>query len=199
MRPPQKLEEVAKGVFAIYGEGFCSNTFVLAHGKRALLIDAGSGSTVPALDYMALSGMSIEKVLLTHGHADHVHGLNYISAEGYLHEADLDRIRELNSFAGPFSPPVNISPLSELGGGELKFGAFSLRAIRSPGHTPGSVCFLEKRTGALFTGDTLFANKGVGRTDLPLGSREELERSLKALAKVERKLICPGHGPVEQA
>jgi glyoxylase-like metal-dependent hydrolase (beta-lactamase superfamily II) len=124
--------------------------------------------------------------------------MSYISAEAYLHEADLSCIRELNSFAGPYAPPENISPLVELSeGGKIAFGGFGLKIIHVPGHTPGSIALFEEKGKLLFSGDTLFAGGGVGRADLPLGNEKELKRSLEKLGGIKRKKLCPGHGPAE--
>lgn len=190
-----QAQKLAKGVLAILSEGFSSNVYVLLDAGGALLIDSGSGESMPALDALTTSGIEIRKVLLTHGHSDHIHGLNYIPAEGYLHKKDFAILRELNSFMGEYSPPLNISPLE---GSETRFGPFSLQVIHAPGHTPGSVAFLEKETGILFSGDTLFSGKGVGRTDLPKGDTALLAKSLRELDELEWETLCPGHGPTEK-
>ena len=192
--------KIAKNVLAIYGEGFCSNIYVLLDGRKAMLIDSGSGSTIPMLDALIVSGVEIEKAILTHGHADHITGMSYISAEGFLHEKDLENIRALNSFAGDYTQPNNISPLGEIAkGGKIAFGGFSLRIIETPGHTPGSVCIFDEGSGLLFSGDTLFSGGDVGRTDLPLGDESRLADSLRALRKVPWKKLCPGHGPAGES
>lgn len=187
------LSKVADGVFCVSGQEFCSNIYVLLDGKRALLIDAGSGSTQPALDGI-LANCKLEKVLLTHGHADHTNGMNYISADGFLHKADLKMMKELNFFLPNYKMPNNIF---ELGAEPVKFGNFELEVLHTPGHTEGSVCFYERKQGLLFSGDTKFAGGDCGRTDLPGGNQRKLEESLRRLEGIKRKKLCPGHGEIE--
>jgi glyoxylase-like metal-dependent hydrolase (beta-lactamase superfamily II) len=77
----------------------------------------------------------------------------------------------------------------------LNFGDYELEVINTPGHTPGSICILEKKTKTLFSGDTLF-DKGIyGRTDLG-GSEIELKKSIKKLYELDWKILCPGHGQI---
>ena len=69
-----------------------------------------------------------------------------------------------------------------------------LKVLHVPGHTPGSVCFYDEKTGVLFSGDTLFQG-GYGRTDLPGGDWNELCQSLKRLLSMPSEIVvCPGHG-----
>jgi len=75
----------------------------------------------------------------------------------------------------------------------IKFGDESLTVMFTPGHTPGSICLLGEKL--VFTGDTLFAG-GIGRTDFPGGSVDDIKASLQKLAKLpEYYLVYPGHGP----
>ncbi len=187
------FEKISEGVFVAYGQDFCSNVYLLADGRRMLLMDSGSGISMPLLDEV-LTHYKVERVLLTHGHADHIGGMVYISADGYLHKADFGMLRELNSFMPNYKPPNNIDKMDF---SSLKFGKFELEVIHTPGHTPGSVCFYERKERLLFSGDTLFAGGDVGRTDLPGGDEGELRESLEKLEKVKRARLCPGHGPLE--
>lgn len=189
------LETITKNVFLVYGEGFCSNIYILQDGQKALLIDAGSGNSIPKLD-AALAGCKIEKVLLTHGHADHIHGMNYISADGFVSKKDFSILRELNEFMPNYKPPINIDALSEESN-SFSFGEFKLKLIETPGHTPGSISLFEEKTKLLFSGDTKFADGGVGRTDLPGGDEAQLMESLRKLEALKYKKLCPGHGPLE--
>ena len=80
-----------------------------------------------------------------------------------------------------------------LEGSQIKFGDETLTVMHTPGHTPGSVCLLGEKLA--FTGDTLFA-MGIGRTDFPGGSINEMRHSLEKLVRLpDYFLIYPGHGP----
>jgi glyoxylase-like metal-dependent hydrolase (beta-lactamase superfamily II) len=80
----------------------------------------------------------------------------------------------------------------------MKWGKFELEFIHTPGHTKGSVCILEKKSGVLFSGDTLFADGNYGRTDLLGGSQEQMDKSLALLKTIDYKVLCPGHGRIEK-
>jgi glyoxylase-like metal-dependent hydrolase (beta-lactamase superfamily II) len=77
----------------------------------------------------------------------------------------------------------------------IRFGNHELRVIHTPGHTPGSVFFYCEEEGIAFSGDTLFY-KGIGRSDLPGGNKEELKASLKFITEFlpNETVIYPGHG-----
>jgi hydroxyacylglutathione hydrolase len=140
-------------------------------------------------------------VLNTHGHVDHV-GANIDIVKKYgvplaMHAADAGLLQvsdymELTLLLGARNSPPPDRLLAE--GDEIAVGRTSLRVIHIPGHTPGSVGFVHG--GVLFSGDTLFCD-GVGRTDLPGGSWNDLERSIREriLRLPEETLVLPGHGP----
>jgi len=140
-------------------------------------------------------------VIDTHGHVDHV-GANADIIERYdvpllIHEADspmLDKIQlmELSFFLNAKNSPPPDRFLTE--GDKIKIGKVQLKVMHTPGHSPGSVSLLGD--GMLFSGDTLFWG-GVGRTDLPGGSWDELVRSIKEkiLTLPAKTLVLPGHGP----
>jgi glyoxylase-like metal-dependent hydrolase (beta-lactamase superfamily II) len=142
----------------------------------------------------------VRYILNTHGHADHV-GANkklktLMGAPTCMHEADdqffsLAQVREASSreLGFPAPDPVDIK-LKD--GALLEVGDLKVEVIHTPGHTPGSVCYLVE--GNLFTGDTLFVG-AVGRTDLTGGSLETLLDSLdkKLLPLPKETVVWPGH------
>jgi glyoxylase-like metal-dependent hydrolase (beta-lactamase superfamily II) len=79
-------------------------------------------------------------------------------------------------------------------GDTIDIGDHALTVVHTPGHTSGSICLLDTVTRTLFSGDTWFMN-GIGRTDLPSGSFEMMERSFQKLRTVDADHVCPGHGP----
>ena len=134
-------------------------------------------------------GKSIEAILLTHGHFDHVGAVRDLVAatdcKVYLCEADLS-----------MPPQMTAGPLyySDLyGEGDvLSLAGLSFKVLHTPGHTPGSVCLQCEDT--IFSGDTLFWGS-CGRTDLPGGSWATIQKSLKRLAALPGDFqVYPGHG-----
>jgi len=140
-------------------------------------------------------------VINTHGHVDHV-GANMDIIDEYsipllIHSADspmLDKVEqmELSFFLGAKNSPPPDKFLVE--GEKVVIGSVQMEIIHTPGHSPGSVSLLSD--GVLFSGDTLFSG-GVGRTDLPGGSWNELVCSIKEkiLTLPQETPVLPGHGP----
>lgn len=183
---------------------FAENPYLLACADtgQAVFIDPGDA---PARLIRAVedAGVTISAILLTHAHLDHVGALTEMrqatGAPVYLHSADdellLDAPRQWLTFGktiGPVAPAEH--PLNE--GDVITFGNCELHVIHTPGHTPGGVCFYAPADGLLIAGDTLF-HESVGRTDLPGGSSEILDRSIRTglwgLPDVTQ--VLPGHGP----
>ena len=165
--------------YLIYGE----------ESDRCLVIDPGYEPERVLAEATRL-GKTIEAVLLTHGHFDHVGGVRTLAAETdcrvYQHEKDLSMPPQLT--AGP----LYYTDLYREGD-VLKLAGLRLRVIHTPGHTEGSVCLLAEN--AMFSGDTLFEGS-CGRTDLPGGNWATILQSLKRLAGMEKNYtVYPGHGP----
>ncbi|MBO4939562.1 MAG: MBL fold metallo-hydrolase [Clostridia bacterium] len=170
--------------------GFGSNTYVLTEdGVHAIVIDPAQPRVEKELDKL---GMVAEYVLLTHCHFDHVGGAEYLQVRG-AKVLCLDKEKSLIGTAADLSamfgaPPVgyHIDDVFEDNEEKMLCG-FSVKALATPGHTKGSVCYLitAKDGGRyLFTGDTLFMDS-IGRTDFPTGNLEELRKSLRRLADLE--------------
>ena len=156
---------------------------------RCLVIDPGY-EPERVLSEVARLNKTIEAVLLTHGHFDHVGAVRTLAAETdcqvYLNEQDLSMPTQLT--AGP----LYYTHLYKEGD-VLNLAGVKLRVIHTPGHTPGSVCLVAE--DAIFSGDTLFEGS-CGRTDLPGGDWATILKSLKRLAQLEGDFrVYPGHGP----
>ncbi|MBA3046644.1 MAG: MBL fold metallo-hydrolase [Candidatus Thermoplasmatota archaeon] len=191
-------------VHAIVGRGFSGNIF-LVDAEKPCLIDTGWS---PSIAYSArtmnecLNGRTLSSIILTHRHIDHVGGalafMERFGGEILAHEIDapplIDGDQESTGavmFGGELFP----MPVRKLVGGEDidLGGGEALRVIHTPGHTSGSMCLLGQ--GCLFSGDTVFADGGVGRWDLETGNYEELVASAEKLADMEFENLYPGHGP----
>ena len=160
--------------------------------NRCCVIDPGfEPDTV--LRHVKKLGLTVEAILLTHGHFDHVGAVRDIAAETdcdvYIHAADLELPAMLT--AG------KIYYTHTYGEGDiLRLGGLEIAVLHTPGHTPGCVCLLCETS--LFSGDTLFAGS-CGRTDLPGGDWATIRQSLGRLAAIEANLwVLPGHGGTSQ-
>jgi glyoxylase-like metal-dependent hydrolase (beta-lactamase superfamily II) len=176
------------------------NTYVLVHLDRAIIIDPGfNGSKVR--DYLNQHRLQIEKILLTHGHFDHIRDLESFSdipgLAVWIHPEDRimlyqDEMNYAKAFRARFVLPPNLE-IQSSDTEEMVFCNLMLRVIHTPGHTAGSSSFLIQR--CLFSGDTLFLDS-VGRTDLASGSRKAMHHTIKKLDQMvsNETLIYPGHG-----
>jgi len=148
------------------------------------------------------AGLTIEYVLNTHAHWDHVSAnadvLEATGAQLAIHPDDLPLLRARGG-ADLWGIPVKPSPEPdvELAEGQLiTIGQLELKVLFTPGHTPGHVSFYEADAGVLFDGDVLF-KQGIGRTDLPGGNHHALMHSIRnvLLALPSETVVYSGHGP----
>ncbi len=161
--------------------------------KEAIIIDPGlqfSSEAQQIFNYISKGHLEVKLILNTHGHEDHISGDAIVQKNYhvpiYIHKFDASSLEELES--GDFPAPVMLEE-----GSQIKIGDESLTVMNTPGHTPGSICLVGEKL--VFTGDTLFA-EGIGRTDFPGGSMNEMQASLKRLVSLpDYYLIYPGHGP----
>ena len=179
-----KLKAMARGAYQ-------TNCYILWDEKsqHCVVIDPGY-EPERVLDEVTRLGKTVEAVLLTHGHFDHVGGVRTLAAETdcrvYLCAQDLSMPPQMT--AGP----LYYTDLYQEGD-VLELAGLKIRVIQTPGHTEGSVCLLVEN--AMFSGDTLFAGS-CGRTDLPGGSWASILKSLKRLAAMDKDYaVYPGHGP----
>jgi len=171
--------------------------------KKAAVIDPG-GDLERIRDAIAQSGVSVEKILLTHGHIDHAAGAAELREELGVtiegpHEADdflLQRLAEQGQAYGiPARPVTPDRWLNE--GDTVTIGDLTLDVLHCPGHSPGSVVLVSKAERFAIVGDVIFQGS-VGRVDLPGGDGKALIRSIKdKLLPLgdDIAFIC-GHGPM---
>lgn len=143
------------------------------------------------------------QIVATHGHFDHIMAVTELklayNIPFAIHKNDEFLVKNMQSSAKHFlgitadPPPIIDSYLNSKT--PVKIGKNSLHIMETPGHTPGSCCFYLKGENILFTGDLLFADGGVGRTDFSYSDSEELENSLKKILKLPpQTIIYSGHG-----
>ena len=167
--------------------------------KEAIVIDLG-GDYHAIFDEIENQNAVLKYILNTHGHFDHILGEREAQkvkdVPVYIHENDkvlvenLPKQLERFGFESNYEAPQNIKTFTE--NDTFKIGDKEIKVIHTPGHTPGSVCFLTGNT--LFSGDTLFYTS-VGRTDFEGGSFAQLSNSIKEkLFKLDDNIdVYPGH------
>ncbi|WP_347304271.1 MBL fold metallo-hydrolase [Croceibacterium sp. TMG7-5b_MA50] len=169
---------------------------------RAAVIDPG-GDLDKIKDAVARAGVTVEKILLTHGHIDHCGLAGELANEIAVpiegpEEQDRFWIARLDEDGMRFGTPgVVFEPDRWLVEGDtVSFGEITLDVLHCPGHTPGHLVFVHKPTRFAFVGDVLFAGS-VGRTDFPLSDHEALIDSIVTkLWPLGDMTFIPGHGPV---
>jgi len=171
--------------------------------KEAIIIDPGFDRGEEAkrvLKEVDQHGLRIQYIVNTHGHPDHLSGNGIIKratgAPILIHKEDAplltDTAKNLSDLFGfqMVSPPADKTLQDK---DVIKIGEIVLTVLHTPGHSRGSICLLGE--DVVFTGDTLFAG-GVGRTDLPGSSHQEILRSLKnkLMPLPDHLRVYPGHG-----
>ena len=184
---------------------FETNCYVVRADESArdcLVIDPGFDAE-QVVEFLVEQKLNPVAVILTHGHVDHIVGLDLLrhqfsGLKVYIHRLDaqmlanaaanLSTLVEKSYTAEPADVLVEDEQIIEQAG-------IRLEVLHTPGHTPGGICLQARQEGLVFVGDTLFAD-GVGRTDFPGGDMGELIRGIKAklLTLPDNTVIYPGHG-----
>ena len=189
---------------------YATNCWVLASepGTECVVIDPGMPDVSSQLEeILTRHKLKPVAIIATHGHLDHTFSIQPI-ADGYkiptyIHSQDRPfLVRPQDQVSPEFAETLQEMSFTEphevreLRNGEvLNLVGLSFRAIHSPGHTGGSLMF-EVDNEVLISGDVLFAG-AIGRTDLPTGSPEQMEETLrkKVLPLADHLRVLPGHGP----
>ncbi|MCG7292688.1 MBL fold metallo-hydrolase [Corynebacterium afermentans] len=180
---------------------FQTNCYVVAHGDRAFVIDPGLGAHEAVSQLVEEQGLTVEAVVLTHGHIDHIRDAAEFGVETFIHPADAfmllrgegvsEQARQL--YDASAMPPIdNPTPLED--GQALQVAGVELRVVHAPGHSPG--CVMLVADDVVFSGDVLFRGS-IGRTDLPDSDPEQMRESLRGPVwdLADELQVLPGHGP----
>lgn len=168
--------------------------------SEAVVIDPGDEADYiiqKILDYE----LSLKYIVATHGHFDHIQAVNELKlafdVPFIMHIKDKILLKHFRKTAlyftkvdpGPAPKPDQYVDVDD----QLEIKNLKLKIITTPGHTPGSICLYNDEV--VFTGDTLFAKGGVGRTDFPYCSPPDLANSIKKILDLNPNLtVLPGHG-----
>ncbi len=176
-----------------------TNSFIVATEKNnAVLIDAPADADY-ILREIEERGLTLKKILLTHGHFDHIGAVadlyDKTGCEVYIHRLDLPKLSDDTGMLSnyfrvkgmrKFDKALPIEDGDIILQDELEFDV-----VHTPGHTSGSVCFIVGNV--MFSGDTLFS-RSIGRTDMPDGDMDAMRRSLKIISGLGGDLrVLPGH------
>ena len=190
-------------VVRVEAQSMGANTYLVVSGTHALVVDPAVSVTAIASAAGSV-GASIDGILLTHGHFDHVLSLDTLRkafpVPAMIHKNDASMLTDgkKNAFY-TFYGQERVFGAAEItfeDGEQISLGEETLRVIHTPGHTAGSCCFL--CGDDLVTGDTLFADT-IGRCDLYSSDVSQMRASLARLQTFDQTLrIHPGHGMGER-
>lgn len=177
--------------------------------KDCVIIDTGLDN-FQLLQYLSENSLNPIAVILTHGHLDHILGVDELRVKHpeikvYIHEDDADMLLDaeknmskMSAIYADFSTKPADFMLKD--GEDINIADLSLKVIHVPGHTPGGICLYYKEEDVIFSGDCVFAGS-IGRTDFP-GYQEgkcfmQLIKGIKekVLTLPEETKLLPGHGP----
>jgi glyoxylase-like metal-dependent hydrolase (beta-lactamase superfamily II) len=182
------------------------NTYILwDETKECVIIDPGNYNHTEnkqLSDFVTKNGLKPVRLLLTHGHIDHINGNRYV-LDTYnllpeMHQDDIYFIEHHLISANMYGLKVEQSPMPKVllnEGDTVTFGNSTLEIVHTPGHSPGSITFFNKTDKFMISGDVLFY-ACIGRADLPMGNYETLIKSIKQklLPLGDEMTVYSGHG-----
>lgn len=183
---------------------FATNAYLLVSPSKdlAAIIDPAPDSAKALLGYLDDHNLTLNKILLTHSHWDHIADTAVVKAKYpdvpvCIFPDDAPNLEAPGSDDLPcWISITGVKPDHLFKDGEIiSVGALAFEVIHTPGHTPGGVCFYCKEHSFLFSGDTLFKGT-IGNLSLPTARPQLMWSSLTKLSKLPREtVVYPGHGP----
>jgi glyoxylase-like metal-dependent hydrolase (beta-lactamase superfamily II) len=185
------------------------STIYYLETEKPILIDTGTGfRNKDTLERLAgiKSAEKLEKIILTHNHADHSGGAKELSNELnstlYAHPADAKPLVEgdgKTTGAVMFGFAQSKLSITELNDSDtIDCGDTTLTVHHTPGHSPGSITLYDPESKSIFCGDLAFSDGGVGRWDLPGGNYKTLVKSYEKVLELDIDNFYPGHGPFNE-
>lgn len=166
--------------------------------NRCIAIDIG-GQPRLFLEFLKMKKLELSKILLTHGHFDHIGGVAEVAestgAEVYIHSDDAVMLGSESASLASFMSCMQFHPVNKYteikDGDEIKDGNYTFRVLHTPGHSMGSVCYISD--DAMFSGDTLFCCS-IGRTDFTGSDPQLMNTSLEKIYNIKGNYrVFPGH------
>jgi len=187
-------------VHKVSGAAFDGNVYLVLD-RRPILVDAGmmAGPTLKNIKRF-IDPTKIELIVLTHCHHDPAGAAPALKeatgARLMLSEKEVgcigDELASVAYLFGQQAPEYRVDEtLKE--GMVLDTGEWKLEVLETPGHSQGSICLYERKQKVLFSGDTVFPDGNIGRTDMFGGSTEDLVRSIQRLTELDVEIMYPGH------
>lgn len=186
--------KIVKVIDDVWKISLSSNVYFLDHEEK-IIIDAGDRSDRQQLIQLlskVVDFNDVDKVLFTHLHYDHIGNFDLFPNARFYASSDA-----INSFSrdplGTVLSEEIIGRLKNIKMVALDESISGLKVISCPGHTIGAVSFWMPEEKVLFSGDTLFFRKNIGRTDLPTSDSAAMQETLVKLLDFPFKTLCPGH------
>jgi len=183
-----------------------TNCYVLLGSGQAedcLVIDAGFDCE-PLIDFLHEQKLNPVAIVLTHGHIDHIAGLNLLrdsfpNIKVYIHKFDAEMLEEpMSNLSAMTGAAYTAEPADFILDDKdvIDQAGIKMQVLHTPGHTPGGISLYSNEQGVVFVGDALFADS-VGRTDFPGGSMTQLVGGIKdkLFTLPDETKVYPGHGP----